>query len=86
MSSLLFFDSDTPSACSGVVHLTIGIPGESIKSLKNIKSKKRIRFTGAVDILNSSDSGLTIKNSQIWFQNKRGVEGTSERTDGFGSS
>jgi hypothetical protein len=41
---------------------------------------------GAVNVLNGSDAGLTANNSQIWFQDQPGVEGTSETLDYFGGT
>ena len=65
------FDGDTK------VDLAIGVPGEAIGNITD---------TGAVNVLQGSDNGLTVDNDQIWFQDQPGVEGTSESNDGFGRS
>jgi len=57
--------------------LTIGIPGENLGNLFAV---------GAVNFLNGSDNGLTPENSQIWFQDQPGAEGSSENGDRFESS
>ena len=63
------FDGD------GFDDLAVGAPDEDIKSIFD---------AGAVNIFGGSDTGLTADNSQIWFQDQPGVEGTSEGFDRFG--
>ena len=52
----------------------------------DLETIKDIQGAGAVNILNGSEKGLTAKDSQIWFQDQLGVEGTSETFDRFGNS
>lgn len=59
----------------GYADFAVGVPREEIKG---------IRFAGVVNVLNGSSHGLTADNSQIWFQDQPGVEGTSEDSDNFG--
>ena len=61
----------------GYADLAIGISGEDVGEIED---------AGSVNVLNGSASGLTAENSQIWFQDQPGVEGTSEAGDYFGSS
>lgn len=65
------FDGD------GKADLAIGVSQEDISEIQD---------AGAVNILRGSDNGLTAENSQIWFQDQPGVEGTSEDSDRFGNS
>jgi len=55
--------------------LSIGIPLEDIKGIED---------AGAVNVINGSNDGLTTRDSQIWFQDRPGVEGTTESYDNFG--
>ena len=65
------FDGD------GFDDLAVGVAQEDVKS--NVDA-------GAVNIFAGSNAGLVAANSQIWFQDQPGVEGTSEGSDRFGDS
>ena len=64
------FDGD------GYADLAIGIPFEDVGS---------VRDAGAVQVLFGGPGGLTARD-QVWHQGKRGVPGSNEREDSFGSS
>jgi hypothetical protein len=57
--------------------LAVGVSGEGIGSIGN---------AGAVNLLYGSRHGLTATGDQIWHQNSRNVQGSSEAGDRFGSS
>lgn len=65
------FDAD------GFADLAIGIPREDIRRKKN---------AGAVQVLYGSPTGLTASGDQVWHQGTKGVPGTNERGDRFGST
>ncbi len=60
----------------GFADLAIGIPREDIGSVKD---------TGAVQVLYGGPRGLTAQD-QVWHQGSRGVPGSNERDDHFGST
>ncbi len=63
------FDAD------GYADLAIGIPGEDLRG---------VRDAGAVQVLYGSPRGLTARD-QVWHQGKKGVPGSNERKDHWGS-
>lgn len=63
------FDGD------GYAELVVGAPGEAIGSRQD---------AGAVNILRGSPVGPTAKGDQLWYQDVRGVAGSSEGFDAFG--
>jgi len=64
------FDSD------GFADLAIGVPYEDVRGLRD---------AGAVEVLyGSADGGLDAAHSELWTQEKTGVEGGAEANDLFG--
>jgi hypothetical protein len=59
----------------GYVDLAVGVPGESIGSVK---------FAGGVNVLYGSAAGLSPDGNQFWDQDQPGIEDTAEESDRFG--
>ena len=65
----------------GLSDLAIGVPFEDITSGSGF-----VEDAGAVNVLDGSANGLDTANSQIWFQDQPGVQGSNGRFDFFGRS
>lgn len=63
------FDDD------GYADLAVGVPSETVKGRQN---------AGAVNLLYGGSAGLTASGSELWYQDKQGIEGQGAPYDLFG--
>lgn len=66
----------------GYADLAIGVQNEAIAGTESAAGTG----TGLVNVLYGSKSGLTSKGAQAWTQNSKGIRGSTEFNDEFGTS